>query len=224
MTGIIDLTGHRFGRLVVLHRVPNKSPKKTRWAVLCDCGAASEATTANLRSGKVQSCGCLRREAALDATRTHGLSRSLEARIYYSAKQRCTNTSDKKYADYGGRGIEFRFTSLEGFLAALGSRPSRRHSVDRIDNDGHYEPGNVHWALSVSQGRNKRNNVMLTFKGRTQCLAAWADETGMDYSALLGRIRLGWSDEKILSTPIKKMRKRREDEKPSPPPEDDVRY
>jgi hypothetical protein len=86
----------------------------------------------------------------------HGMSHSPEYACYMSAKNRCTNTLSSGWKDYGGRGIEFRFTSFEEFFAELGPKPSPEHSIDRKDNDGHYEPGNVRWATQTEQMRNQR--------------------------------------------------------------------
>lgn len=89
-------------------------------------------------------------------TKTHGMSGSPEYRTFHAAKKRCTNPKDSRWPDYGGRGIEFRFTSFEQFFEMLGPKPSPKHSINRIDNDGHYEPGNVEWAADDVQRRNKR--------------------------------------------------------------------
>lgn len=104
---------------------------------------------------------------------------------------------------YHKRGIKVHpsWESFEQFLADVGPRPSPKHSIDRIDNDGDYEPGNVRWATSVTQNRNKSDNVELSFQGRTMCLAAWADALGITKQALSGRLRKGWPLERALSEP-----------------------
>ena len=197
---MIDLAGQRFGRLVVLHRVPSKAPGRARWAVLCDCGTASEAITGNLRSGQVQSCGCLTRERTSATNTTHGQSSNPEYKIMHAAKQRCANPSAPDYERYGGRGIAFNFSDFAQFFAEVGPRPSNKHSLDRIDNAKGYEPGNVQWATVKEQTRNTRSNRMLTFQGKTQCLAAWAEELGLPCSTIKSRLKLGWSIEKALTT------------------------
>ncbi len=199
MPKTIDRTGQRFGRLVAI-RFLDKQEGGSRWLCQCDCGNTTLVAGAAL-GARVNSCGCWRRDRAAKA-RTHGLSKSGEYQIYQAAKKRCSNPNDSHFELYGGRGIEFRFEDFPQFLVELGPRPSDYHSVDRIDNNGHYEPGNVRWATASEQSRNKRNARLLTFQGRTQCVLDWAIETGMGESTIRCRIdRLGWSVEEALSTP-----------------------
>ncbi len=199
MTRMIDLAGQRYGRLTVLRRAPNKG-KDTAWLCRCDCGTEIDVRAHGLRSANTQSCGCLRQELKT----SHGMARSPEYRAWQDLNQRCSNPKCQRWDRYGGRGIECRFTGFEQFLAEIGPRPSPRHSVDRIDNEGHYEPGNVQWALSKPQQRNLSTNHLLTFDGRTQCVSAWAEERGMGRDALWGRLRRGWSVERALAEPVKR--------------------
>lgn len=152
----IEIAGQRFGRLVVVKfHGPNSI-----WECLCDCGETKLVKGGSLRNGSTRSCGCLNREQAASIKFSHGEARvhnlSPEYRAYGYAKTRCQNPAAYKYPSYGGRGIQFKFKSFEEFLAALGRRPSEDHSVDRIDNNGHYEPGNVRWATRSQQMRNRR--------------------------------------------------------------------
>jgi hypothetical protein len=155
----VDLTGMRFGRLLVESK-NSPSPSGWLWSCRCDCGASCLVKTGFLTNGNTRSCGCLKREVVAAKNFRHGLdsraSKSPELYAYRNAKRRCNNPSDRSYSRYGGRGIEFRFASFEEFLAELGPRPSRNHSVDRKDNNGHYEAGNVRWATSSVQTANSR--------------------------------------------------------------------
>lgn len=118
--------------------------------------------------------------------------------------QRCTNPNNPQYSSYGGRGItvcdRWRH-SFENFLADMGPRPSDKHSIDRIDNDGNYEPGNCRWATQREQCRNKRSNRIIEFDGVRLPVVDWAERLGVPVEMLRGRIKQGWSDEAIIATP-----------------------
>jgi hypothetical protein len=133
----------------------------------------------------------------------HGLCGTSEYLTWGDMCSRCTNINHHAYADYGGRGISVCnrwLNSFEDFLTDVGRRPSAKFSLDRFpDKNGNYEPGNVRWATSKQQQRNTRSNRLLTYNGETKCVAEWAEETGIPGGTIL---RLGWSTEKILTTPI----------------------
>lgn len=150
--------GMRFGRLVVLRFDPSK--RKRSWLCRCDCGVEVSVCTGGLTGGNNKSCGCLHRDTAALMTYRHGLfskkmNALVEATAYQSAKQRCINPSNPSYSDYGGRGIEFRFRNFGEFLRHIGRRPTKYHQLDRIDNDGHYEVGNVRWATREENLANR---------------------------------------------------------------------
>jgi hypothetical protein len=163
----IDLRGQRFGRWSVIRRGPNSVEGKPQWICACDCGSRPKAIRANaLLWERSTNCGCVRREKLIAVTRSfclsHGESQhsnfTAEYRAWCAMKTRCTNRKTRLYHRYGGRGIRVCqewVDSYEAFLAHVGRRPSAKHSLDRIDNDGHYEPGNVRWATKKQQGRNR---------------------------------------------------------------------
>jgi hypothetical protein len=152
----LQLAGVRSGRLVGIKPVEQNSLKQWKWLCKCDCGNTSVVLGSRINTGSTNSCGCLAREKTSQRARTHGLSKTPEYKLFLNAKTRCTNKNRKQWPDYGGRGIKFLFTSFEQFLAELGPRPSPKHSVERLDNEGHYEPGNVAWATREEQNRNQR--------------------------------------------------------------------
>lgn len=121
---------------------------------------------------------------------------------YRNAQRRCNGTAGSSER-YVSRGIEFRFPNFETFYAELGDRPEGTE-VDRIENDGHYEPGNVRWATKPEQARNRSSNRMISFGGRTQTLVDWAEEAGIRYGCLQQRLDAGWSVERALTTPVRR--------------------
>lgn len=201
---LIDLSGQRFGRLVVLRRDGTKGNKAT-WRCLCDCGKEHVVLVSGLKNGHTQSCGCLKIESDAKGSRLrHGESNSPEHKVWMGMLDRCKNQNSTFYAIYGGRGIAVceRWTTFENFLADMGPRPSLRHSIDRIDNDGDYEPGNCRWASAMQQANNTSKNVNITICERTMTMAQWCRETGIDPDLASQRIlRDKWSPEDAVTTP-----------------------
>ena len=120
-------------------------------------------------------------------------------------KQRCSNPNHSNYERYGGLGItvcDKWANSFEAFLSDMGKAPSLQHTIDRIDTKGNYEPGNCRWATPTEQSRNTKRNVMLNFNGESLCASEWAQRTGLKLTSILSRKKLGWTDEKTLTTPI----------------------
>jgi hypothetical protein len=154
----LDLTGQRYGRFTVLSFAGIDKHSSTTWQCQCDCGAIRTVVGSKLRSGRAKSCGCLSVESFGNRNRTHGLSKLPEYTIWKLMRGRCNNPNGLHFADYGGRGIKVceRWTNFENFYADMGSRPSKLHSIDRINNNGCYEPSNCQWATQVQQTNNRR--------------------------------------------------------------------
>jgi hypothetical protein len=157
-----DLTGKTFGRLTVI-RVGMRKAGKVYWLCNCECGKTKNISSINLTKGRASSCGCFRTVLLTEATTKHGHTanwkRSSEYMAWCSMKYRCNNPNNKRYADYGGRGIKVCdrwMDSFENFLSDMGTKPSKAHSLDRINNNGDYTPFNCRWATAVEQNRNKR--------------------------------------------------------------------
>ncbi len=132
------------------------------------------------------------------------MSGAAEYNAWRGMLSRCSNRNDAYYRDYGGRGICVcdRWTeSFRNFVNDMGPRPSARHSIDRIDNDGDYESVNCRWATKKEQSRNTRRNRLLSYDGKTQCLAAWAEEIGLGFTTIHARLKRGWTVEQALTRP-----------------------
>lgn len=203
-----DLTGQVFGRLTVIGYA-GRIGGSHRWDCHCQCGGLARVRNKDLKGGHTQSCGCLWEETFLGCRTTHGMTDTKLYRVWAHMKARCHNPKSSVYRYYGGRGVVVceRWQGKEGFanfLADMGPRPSSAHSIDRIDVNGNYEPGNCRWATKQEQMRNKRSNVTLTFRGETRCAAEWAELLGISYAAIVQRVgKLGWSDERALTTPVR---------------------
>lgn len=203
MPQVKDISGQRFGRLLALHIVDKVTPKRGKhWMCVCDCGARVVVDGSILRAG-MQSCGCARvemlrrRNEGLAKHHMHGTPTYLS---WQAMKARCQRATAADYARYGGRGITVcdRWQTFDGFLADMGVRPDHT-SIDRIDVNGNYEPGNCRWATRSEQCRNKRGNTILELHGEFASMAAWAERTGINYNTLHARIRKGWSHEHALT-------------------------
>lgn len=193
-----NLTGQIFGRLTVIEFAYSLSNTQL-WKCLCECGEIRFIPTANLRSGHTRSCGCLKIDGK------HGSCAAPEYHIWVGIRTRCLTASNKAYKHYGGRGIKIceRWGEFNNFFADMGQRPSPKHSVERVDNNGDYCPENCVWAVQKAQARNKRTNRYITFNGETLCLKDWSLKLKIPHSTLSKRLAK-WSLEKAFTQPIAK--------------------
>jgi hypothetical protein len=194
----------------VLERAGSNKHQKAQWLCACICGNKKIIGGNQLQRGLARSCGCLRRETVKRMWTTHGATRERDPLFptylsYKAAQQRCRNPNHSHYRHYGGRGVQFRFASFEEFLAEVGKRPEGS-TIERIDNDGHYEKGNVRWATNQQQGNNKRTNRRVTAFGRTRTISWWSRETRIRPSIISDRLRACWPAEKALTKPPRVIR------------------
>lgn len=196
-----DLSGKKFGRLLVIKKATGNGPSK--WLCLCDCGEKRTVYQGNLLSRGSGSCGCLQREVAKASHLKHGKSISPEYESWSAMRNRCLNKNADNYSRYGGRGIlvcDRWLESFSNFYSDMGPRPSGT-SLGRIDNDGNYCPENCKWESCFHQSRNKSNNVKITLNGMTKCMSDWDRFLGFRVGTILDRTRRGWDLMKALSTP-----------------------
>ena len=208
MGKFIDITGQRFGRLVVIRRVENPSVGHARWHCECQCGTGRVFFGYSLRSGESISCGCWKREKIAKARTKHGCHRRNvpimpEYNVWKTMRQRCLNPKNPSYPNYGGRGIIIceRWNHFENFLADMGSRPTSTSTIERKNVNGHYCQGNCMWIEKRFQGRNTRRNRLLTMGGQTKLLCEWTQETGIGHTTILVRLKAGWLIEDALTIP-----------------------
>jgi hypothetical protein len=201
----LDLTGQRFGKLVALRRGPRHGTGLTTWVCKCDCGKEATVITGNLRKGNSTTCGCGKAEGSSRVKKTHGQSLSPEYRVYRAMLNRCYNPKDQSYEDYGGRGIgvcdRWR-ESFQNFWDDMCPRPGKGYSLERIDTNSNYGPGEVIWATATQQSRNRRITLRVTYKGETLTLGEWAERAGVSLRNLYQRIVLRcWDVERAMTTP-----------------------
>lgn len=200
----IDLTGQTFGRLTVVGRAESKQ-KSARWHCSCVCGGTTTTEGTNLRKGHTTSCGCYWKEQRLASVTKHGMAKTTEYNIWMDIRSRVGNPMNPAYKNYGGRGISIdpSWDTFAVFLSDMGPRP-KGHSIDRLDNNLGYFKANCYWATRKQQANNKRNNVLISYKGITRNITQWAENLGMNTTTLHNRVHvLNWSIEKALTTPIR---------------------
>lgn len=199
MGKFVDLSGQVFDRLTVTSRFERRD-KHTDWWCKCSCGNEHVATSNALRKGTCKSCGCLSAELASERAKTHGDTGSREFRIWCGMRSRCDKPENKRYGYYGGRGIKVceRWRSFENFLSDMGRSPPGM-SIDRIDVNGDYEPGNCRWATMKEQMNNTRTNARYEHDGKSMTVREWSESTGVPVHTIKGRLARGISIAQAIS-------------------------
>jgi len=193
--------GTVFGRWTVIDRASPIGVPHIYWNCRCECGSIKPVIALSLRNGKSSSCGCWLREVSGARATIHGLYRDPAFGVWTGMMGRCYGNTRRSHR-YRDRGItvcdQWR-ASFERFLDDMGPRPSLRHSIDRIDNNGNYEPGNCRWATAHEQGGNTSKTRRITHEGETLCVAEWSRRTGLARATIIDRMDLGWSGADILT-------------------------
>lgn len=201
-----DLTGKRFERLVVLKQAndyikPN-GRHESNWLCQCDCGNIVEVLGYSLKSGHTKSCGCLHEETLKTIAITHGDSYSKLYGVYISIIDRCYNPNNKRFKDYGGRGIivcdEWKDSYLNFKKWAVFSGYKECLSIDRKNNDLGYSPSNCRWVTRIVQQNNMRKNHIVEYNGQSKTIAEWSRELNIKYDKLWKSIKKGLGIEDIL--------------------------
>ena len=207
MPPFIDLINYPpFGRLTVIERATNDKAGHIRWKCHCDCGNIAIVHASALRGGLTKSCGCLKREMQIAKNYVHGMSYAPEYNIWVLIIKRCTNPRAQNFKYYGGRGItvcsEWRHDFM-AFYNHIGKRPSKKYTIERINNNLGYFPGNIKWATMKEQNNNKRNNRNITIHEWTMNLSQWAKFVGQGSRLIGDRLRRGWPPTKAIFYPIR---------------------
>lgn len=202
--------GAKYGRLVAHSPAARNKWKKPRTFCVCECGGTIITENSAILGGRTKSCGCLRTEVVTkhqanlckkaDKSGAKGRSRTREYACWRGIRERC-----EKNPNYAGRGIsicERWENSFDNFIKDVGKSPGKGYELDRIDNNGNYEPGNCRWVTKKENQRNKRNNRMINYKGELITLSECAERTGILFDTLRQRLNSGWSDEDTYSKPV----------------------
>lgn len=200
MGKFVDLTGQRFGSLIVIERAENTKNNKAQWLCRCDCGNLTVVQRANLKSGGTVSCGCKRKP--------HGKVHSRLYNIWRGIKQRCSNPNATGYKNYGGRGVAVCDEWLHNFQAfydwSMQNGYAENLTIDRVNTDENYSPDNCRWVTQKVQQNNKRTNHYITFNGETHTIREWEDKLNLKRGVVDSRLRRGKTIEEALGKEIAK--------------------
>lgn len=197
-----QIAGKKFGHLLILREAARKL-RHRRVVYRCDCGIEREVYLVCIVQGITKSCGCMRVPNAL--VRITGLPKIPEVGIWRGMIRRCEDPLYKEYGNYGGRGIKVcqRWRhSFSSFYEDIGQRPDPKYTIDRVNNDGDYEPGNVRWATQKQQQTNKRTNHLIAYRGETLPVSVWAERCRISTEAVISRLKHGWPVKEALEKPI----------------------
>ena len=197
-----NLAGSKFGRWTILgfHSIKHAS---ARMLCRCECGKEKIIYLKSMKSGDSTNCGCQRNIVHGNAKRGSS-GKTKEYTTWCNMLRRCFDENNEAFYNYGERGImvcDRWADSFASFLEDMGKSPSRQHTIDRIDNDGNYEPGNCRWATRKEQNRNSRNCLIIEHEGKAMTLVEWSELVGISTYVISWRIKSGWTTKEALFTP-----------------------
>ncbi len=200
----LNLINQRFGRLVV-KSFNHRSKYHSHWLCICDCKNIKVIRGNDLKTGRTVSCGCFGKERRHEANTTHGMTKTPTHMVWIKMIQRCENPKNKDYPRYGGRGITVCnrwLNSFQAFFEDMGEKP-KDLTLERINNNGNYDPDNCKWATRKEQMNNTSKNVLLTINNKTHNIAQWERIRGFNKDTIGSRIRAGWTHERAIMTPVR---------------------
>ena len=206
----VDIAGQKFGKLVALYPTGKKTKHggNAIWMCQCDCGNYTEANTGALRCGGKKSCGCAVIEHTSNLNKTHGGRKERLYLVWMDMRRRCRDPKDENYKNYGGRGIsvcqewDSDYSAFRSWSEETGyddKAESHKCTLDRIDVNGNYEPSNCRWVDMKTQCNNRRNNVMIAFRGEVKSQAEWSRVLGFNQTLIRKRLAAGWDVERALT-------------------------
>lgn len=200
-----NIANQKFGKLTAINAVGKESGGLYIWLCKCDCGAEALVNGKKLRRGITKSCGCL---TVYRNNFRHGYSHTKEHNTWIGMRQRCSNENNKRFKDYGGRGISVcdRWkNSFENFIKDMGYAPTPKHTLERINVNGGYEPTNCKWATIKEQANNKTVNVFVDIDGVIKTVKQWSEKLNVSQYSVRSRISRGWDAKKAIVTPFRKI-------------------
>lgn len=205
-----DLTNQRFGKLLVVKKAYTLN-KNVYWECLCDCGKTTFVYTYNLIGNRIKSCGCLKLDILIQRSTKHNQRHTKLYEVWKSIKQRCFNPNNSSYHNYGGRGIniceEWKNDFMSFYNWSMKNGYKEGLTIDRINNDGNYEPSNCRWTTRLVQCNNTRVNKYVTINNETKSVADWCRHYNISYSLVHQRYkRFNWDIIKAITTPPKKLK------------------
>ena len=195
-----DLEGQRFGKLTAIAYTDSTEDGRAKWLCECDCGKSTVVLQSSLVTGNTTSCGCILK----DRITRHGKSNTKLYKVWQSMKTRCSNPRSNRYKYYGGKGINYdpAWEHFEGFYTDMAEGYKEGITLDRIDRAHGYSKDNCRWVDAVAQNNNKSDNLQILCCGELHTPKKIAELTNLPQSTIYNRRRAGWSDEKIVSTPV----------------------